>query len=154
MRTFQLSTTLAAPASTVRDHLQRPELLRYVTRGFLAFVPLEPPAFPERWAPGRYQVLLKFGGWLPLGRHTIGIENPVLEGDRWRLRDNGGGALARVWDHVIEVIPDGRGTRYTDTLTVDAGILEAPVFLFARAFYSYRQYRWRRLVASGFDYAR
>ena len=56
------------------------------------------------------------------------------------------------WDHWIEVAPDGEGTRDTGRVTVEAGLPTPFVALFAHIFY--RQRRWRRLVADGFDYDR
>lgn len=76
-----------------------------------------------------------------------------MDGDTWRMRDNGHGRSIPVCDHMIEVSPHGDGTLYTDRITVEAGVLTLFVAAFANRFYAHRQRRWRRLVASGFDYS-
>jgi len=89
-------------------------------------------------------------GLFPIGEQTIGIEYPLEDGRRRILRDNGHGALIKQWDHWIFVEPDGEGTRYTDRVDVDAGLLTPFVSAFARIFYRHRQRRWRRLVQTDF----
>ena len=84
----------------------------------------------------------------------VGLETQPMRGEVWSIRDNGHGAMIKTWDHMIEVAPDGDGTRFTDRVTVDAGWLTPFVALFARVFYRHRQRRWRRLIANGFDYGR
>jgi hypothetical protein len=70
-----------------------------------------------------------------------------------RLRDDGRGAAARVWHHLITVADDGEGgTLYSDRIRVEAGWLTPAIFLFAWVFYAWRQHRWRRLAARGFRY--
>jgi hypothetical protein len=123
----------------------------YVNAGLLTFQTAEAAPLPEIWREGRYRVHLKLFGWLPIGEQYIGIEQPV-DGDRWFVRDNGSGIIARVWDHLIFVEPDGEGTRYTDRVRIEAGVLTPFVVLFAHIQYRYRQCRWRRLVANHFDY--
>jgi hypothetical protein len=58
----------------------------------------------------------------------------------------------RRWDHWIAIEPERRGTRYTDTVHIDAGLLTPLIVAFARIFYRHRQRRWRRLAKSGFAY--
>jgi len=154
MRTIEISTVLEAPPKTIQDHVWRSALLHYVTKGVLRFKPLDPPEFPERWAPGRYKAAMLWKGFLPIGWQSIGIEPQPLKGDTWSLRDNGHGMLIKVWDHMIEVRPHARGSFYIDRISVDAGVLTPFVAIFARLFYRHRQKRWRRLVAHGFDYSR
>ena len=151
--TLELSTFLDAPPEKVWEEVNRPALLRYVARPLLAFEPTDPPAFPERWEEREYRVRMKQFGVVPVGWQVIGIERPEPEGSARVLRDNGRGTLARRWDHLITVESAGPGrTRYTDRLEVEAGPLTPFVWAFARAFYAHRQRRWRRLVASGFEY--
>lgn len=52
------------------------------------------------------------------------------------------------WRHTLTVQPlSPTGSRYTDVIELDAGVLSAPVWLYAHVFYRYRQARWRALVA-------
>jgi len=134
-----------------------PRLLAYVAKPLLVFEPLDPPALPEVWSPGRYHVRMLALGWLPVGSQWIGLELPDPApgpGARgYDLRDNGASELIRRWDHRIRIEPtaDGR-TRYVDRVDLEAGVLTPLVWLFAQIFFRHRQRRWRRLVRRGFDY--
>lgn len=151
-REIVLSTRLAAPIETIWAQVRRSAVLRWVSRGRLGFVPIDPPELPETWAEGEYLVALRAFGVLPLGRQVIGIEFPDAPPPARVARDNGRGTFVRVWDHRIELAPDGPdATLYTDRLFLDAGPLTPLVALIARDFYAHRQRRWRKLVANGFD---
>jgi len=152
MARLSISTYLDAAPETVKAHVMTPRLLNYVARGVLTFKPLEPPTFPEIWTPGEYKVKMLWKGFLPVGHQIVGIELPPAEGETEFIRDNGRGALIKVWDHMIELTPEGEGTRYTDRLEVKAGLLTPFVWMFASLFYRHRQKRWRKLVRHGFDY--
>jgi hypothetical protein len=97
-----ISTTLNAPADLVAQLVQRSDTLLYISGPLLRFVPIHPPELPEIWAPGEYRVALRFFGFLPMGEQAIRIEHLAPEEPgTFRIRDNGGGQLVRVWDHVI-----------------------------------------------------
>jgi hypothetical protein len=151
MRTT-VSTTLAAPPDRIWRALQNPATLAYVAAPFVAFEPIEPATFSDRWDETDYRVLMRLFGVVPLGEQTIRISTRRgvdARGDRYyHLRDDGTGQLVSTWDHLITLqeLPDGR-TRYTDDVTVEAGPLTPLVWLFAVGFYRHRQRRWRRLVA-------
>lgn len=153
MAQIEVSTYLNATPEAVCDHVKKSRLLVYVTSGLLSFRPVDPPDFPEHWSEGQYRVRMTMFGFIPIGWQYISIENPVSD-EEWIVRDNGSGSIAHVWDHLIYAIPEGTGTRYVDRVRVEAGLLTPFVALFARLLYSYRQYRWRRLVSNGFDYDR
>ncbi|WP_417254198.1 hypothetical protein [Celeribacter sp.] len=91
-------------------------------------------------------------GIIPLGRQTIRISYPETPSGTKHLRDNGHSAMIKRWDHLIVLETDGSGTRYTDRVAIDAGLLTLPVARFAKAFYAHRQRRWQKLVESGFAY--
>ena len=150
MAVVELSTVLDAPPERVWEEVNRPALLRFVAHPFVWFDPLDPPAFPERWEEREYRVRVRQLGVIPLGWQVIRIERPAPVGGTRYLRDNGRGALARRWDHLITVAPAGPGrTRYTDRVEIEAGPLTPFVWAYARAFYAHRQRRWRALVAEG-----
>lgn len=154
MPTIELITHLAAPPDRVSAEIMRPGLLLHVSAPLLRFKPIDPPALPDTWHDGEYKLGMWFFGLLPVGWQMVGLETQPTGGDVWSIRDNGRGLLIKRWDHWIEVAPDGDGTRYTDRVTIEAGLLTPFVTLFARLFYAHRQRRWRRLVANGFDYGR
>jgi hypothetical protein len=145
-----ISTTLNAPADLVARLVQRSDTLLYISGPLLHFVSIHPPELPEIWAPGEYRVALLFFGFLPMGEQSIRIEHLAPEEPgTFRIRDNGGGQLVRVWDHMITIGPDlsdGR-TRYEDRVDIRAGVLTPFIWLFAQGFYRWRQYRWKGLVA-------
>jgi hypothetical protein len=151
MRTT-VSTTLEAPPDRIWEALQNPATLMYVAAPVVAFEPVEPATFPDRWDETDYRVRMRLFGGLPLGEQTIRISmrrGTDARGDRYyHLRDDGTGELMSTWDHLIilQELPDGT-TRYTDDVTVEAGPLTPLVWLFAAGFYRHRQRRWRRLVA-------
>ena len=152
--TIEITTHLAAPPERISAEIMRPALLLHVSAPMLRFQPIDPPALPETWRDGQYKLRMLAFGILPVGWQTVGLETQPMRGEVWSIRDNGHGAMIKTWDHMIEVAPDGDGSRYTDRVTVDAGWLTPFVALFARIFYRHRQRRWRRLVANGFDYGR
>ncbi len=153
MRRIELTTYLDAPPDRVWEEVLRPALLLYVSRGVLSFRPLDPPQFPDLWAPGAYRVGVVLLGWLPLGWQIVQIEFPPATPPCRRMRDNGRGWALRRSDHLIEIAPEGAGTRYTDRVEIEAGVLTPLIAAGAGLLFRHRQKRWRRLVAQGFDYA-
>ena len=155
MAIIQITTDFDAPIETVTKHARTPKLLEYVTRGLVAFRPINPPSFPDAWAERDYLAELLLFGWLPIGKQTLGIEFLPPEAGKFFIRDNGHSATIKKWDHLVtlEALSDQK-TRYTDQLELDAGWRTPVVGTFARYFYGYRQKRWKRLIANGFDYAK
>ena len=151
MAKLVLRTHLAAPADKVWAAVQTPALLEHVAAPVLRFDPVS-GATPAVW-DGAHEVRLRLFGLIPLGPQVIDVSRDVSrarEGVR-RIRDNGRGRLARVWDHWITIADDGRGgTAYEDAVEIRAGLLTPGVWLFAFGFYAWRQHRWRRLVARDF----
>lgn len=164
--TIEVSTILPVSPDRVWTMVNRPALLHYVAWPLLTFEAVDPPAFPDRWEERQYHVRIKAFGLVPLGSQIIEIERSVdpetaTHGEPVRrLRDNGRGTILRRWDHWITVEPagtaaestdsgrgEGRATRYTDRVDVDAGVLTPLAGGLARVFYAHRQRRWHRLLA-------
>ena len=99
-----------------------------------------------RW---KFSVKMFAFHFLPIGKQIVGIEFPQ-KSDHWVLRDNGSGSIAKTWDHLIFLESEGGGTRYTDEVSIDAGLFTLPIYIYAFIFYSYRQMRWRKLVNLNF----
>tara|TARA_Y100000296_G_scaffold33499_1_gene38776 strand:+ start:955 stop:1422 length:468 start_codon:yes stop_codon:yes gene_type:complete len=148
-RTVELTTLLDAPPEEVWDRVQTSALLQHVAAPLIRFVP-RGERFPRRWSPSEYRAWMFVFGIFPIGWQTIGIEYPVSPATTHVLRDNGHSPLIRRWDHWIEIAPENGGTRYTDRVHIDAGILTPLVAGFARLFYAHRQSRWRALAMTGF----
>ena len=145
----ELTTYLECSPDRAWEYLQTSKLLDHITAPLVRFVPVE-GSFPERWTAGDYRSGMLAFGFIPIGEQTIGIEYPRSEGERRILRDNGHGSLIKRWDHFIFIEPEGEGTRYTDRVDIEAGILTLPVAAYARLFYGHRQKRWRALARTNF----
>jgi hypothetical protein len=149
---YQLSTILSCPPERCVAELRRPALLAWVAQPFVQFTPIAPTVWPEEWEERQYRVSMRLFGVVPLGWQIIDITTRADSTARpaFEMRDNGRGALIRVWDHRIKVEPMRQGCRYTDRIEIDAGLLTPAIWLFAVVFYRHRQRRWRRLVSRNF----
>lgn len=110
-------------AAVLFDHMHRPQLFVFVSKGIVTFVPIDPNGYPERWSAGRYRVKKYLFGVVPMGWQEIGIETLPDQDQMHRLRDDGRGWLIPTWDHMIEIEPAAGGTRYVDRVRIDAGVL-------------------------------
>ncbi|MEL6564577.1 MAG: hypothetical protein AAFQ59_09040 [Pseudomonadota bacterium] len=145
-----VTTYLDAPPDAVWAALQCTAVLRHVSAPLIRFLPLDPPNLPETWSEGEYRVAMRLFGFVPLGTQWIRVSWPAPQGETRYVRDNGTGTLAARWDHLISIAPEGQGTRYTDRVDVEAGVLSPVTAVFARLFYAHRQRRWRTLAARAF----
>lgn len=50
-------------------------------------------------------------------------------------------------DHTIRIVETHSGCEYSDEIVIHAGLLTFFILLYAKAFYRYRQARWRRLAS-------
>lgn len=141
-----IQTRLDAPPDRVWETVLQTRAFQYVTQGWMAFTFQEP--LPPRWIEGdRLTARMWLFHVLPAPwRHTMILHR--IDHDRRELSTEEGGGLLRVWNHRIrvEARPDG-GSLYTDAITIDAGLLTRPVWLFAQVFFRHRQRRLRRLLA-------
>ncbi|MEM9085667.1 MAG: hypothetical protein AAGB23_07060 [Pseudomonadota bacterium] len=149
--TVELTTTLDCTPDAAWERVGTSALLDHITSPLIRFLPRARP-FPERWATGEYRAWMLLFGFVPIGWQAIVISFPEPRGATRFVRDNGYGPLIQRWDHWIEIGPEGGTgrTRYTDRVTIDAGLLTPVIGLFARVFYAHRQKRWRQLVREGF----
>src|SRR5260370_17200118 len=102
-----IQTRLACAASRAWEEVQKPRLLNYVASPLLKFAPLNASGFPEIWEEGDFFVSMFVFGFLPLGLERIGISTSADTEGIFRLRNDGGGTLARTWDHHITIRPHG-----------------------------------------------
>lgn len=151
----KITTVLPCSVDQAREAVLTSRLLRHVSWPLVRFRPVDPSELPPTWSVGDYLVEMRMLGWIPLGRQTISITFPAPTPDRVLLRDNGSGQLLRRWDHLISIEPDrepGRA-RYTDRVDVAAGPFTPVAWAMAQVLYRWRQHRWRRLAARGFEYS-
>ena len=151
---MRLERTSLLPCSVAKlaPELARPVLLHHISWPLLTFTAVQPDTFPERFAAEKYLTRLKIGGRLSIGEHTIDLQMAPGSGRGLVWHDAGYSDLIRVWDHKIRLADLDGMTRYTDEVEIRAGLLTVPAWLFARAYYTHRQRRLNRLVASGFEY--
>ncbi len=148
----KLSTVLRIPAQRAWTEVQTARLLQHIAFPLQTFEPLDPAIFPKIWEEGRYLVLLRFLGVLPIGTQWIVITKPAQGPDYYQLRDNGYGSLVSKWDHLIVIESlSASCCRYTDDVEVGAGWRTPFIWAFAQIFYRHRQRRWRALVAANFS---
>lgn len=148
----KISTLLPCAPERVWQEVQTSRLLRYITQPLVVFDPISPVTFPEKWSDERYWVRMKLFGFFSIGKQWIVIRRTVVP-QGYELLDDGHGDKITRWRHLITLRPTSDGfTHYTDTVDIKAGLLTFGIWLFASIFYRYRQNRWRRLVASNFNY--
>jgi hypothetical protein len=148
---LQLTSLLACPIDRLASELTRPALLQEIAAPMLTFVPVEPADFGGSWEPRQYRTRLFLGGRVPLGEHTLDIKQDATT-DGALFHDAGFSDLIKTWDHRV-ILADFHGmTRYTDRVQIVAGLLTPVAWAFAILFYTHRQRRLNRLVASNFTY--
>jgi len=150
--TITVSTHFDALADDICSAATTRRLLHFVAAPMVSFTPVGPATLPERLEDADYLWALRIFGFLPFGQQVIGISYPEPEGETRFLRDNGHSASIKKWDHWVSVSPLGDGTRYQDKLEIDAGWQTPVVAVFAKAFYTHRQSRLRKLAAHNFSF--
>jgi hypothetical protein len=149
----KIETIFEADLDTVWKNLMLPATLEFIAHPIVKFETIEPKYFPKIWEIGRYQTVLKIFDLIPFGQHFIVIEIPETNNSTAKtLIDNGYGKIISRWYHIINIkkINETR-THYTDDVEVKAGILTPFIWLFAYTFYSWRQYRWKKLIGKDFN---
>lgn len=151
MAIIHLKTRLAASPDHVWSLTQRSGLLRHVAGPIVRFRAIDPPDWPEQWAPGRYKAAMYVFGFIPVGSQEIvishGEPHPRAPAGARTLRDKGSGDLMKTWDHWIFITELGpRDTLYEDRVEVSAGLLTPGAIVFAWLFYAWRQMRWRGVI--------
>lgn len=144
-----VQSILNAPPELVWALAQQPAMLAEVSYPVLSFFTRDGRPFPSVWKAGTTAEMNLYGlGVLPLGRHTITVEQIDPSAGEIRTRETS--QLAPVWNHLIRIEPFGEDqTLYTDQVDISAGLLNPLVVQFALAFYRYRQGRWQER-ANGF----
>lgn len=145
-----------SPSDKVWAEVQTTRLLKTIAKPLVTFKPVEPILLPEKWSAGEYVVALYIFTFIPFGQHTIRISFPEIQDHKThKMRDNGGGDIIPVWDHIITIQKlDDSQTLYKDEVEIKSGWLTLFVWLFANLYYRYRQYKWRKLIQSNFNYSK
>ena len=132
-----VSKTSVFPASVseVFTKLQKPETLRIIADPYLSFEPIgEGEIMWKADTLSSYRI--KLFGSISLGIHTIRI----IRFDPDRIKSLESNDQVPVWNHDITLVRlDESHTQYTDTVEIHAGWKTFFIWLWANAFYSYRQ---------------
>ena len=141
----RIRTDLPTSAERAWRALKKRDTFLYITRGLLGFAGAD--EWPQEFRQGdTIETRLLFFHLLPAWRHTLHVVG-LHEGDR-ELRSRESGGPIRQWNHTIVIDPVAEDRcHYTDEIDIEAGLLTPLVWVYAHAFYRYRQRRWRRLTA-------
>ena len=154
MMKIRTKLELACTVDDAWSALDDPTVFQKVSKPFLAFTPISPAVFPNRYLSGEsYQVEAKAFGLISLGRQEI---NPVMttDGLHRTFIDNGRGlsgplGVMKHFHHTMTLRPSGRGpTLLTDELEWDAGILSPLFWVGFRFFWWWRHRMMLKLVPS------
>lgn len=136
------SSLFPAPRVTVFRKLQQLETLQLIAKPFATFEPVEETV--STWEVGSTSAYrFRLFGLIPYGTHTIHI----LRFDPDGVSSREGNEHVPVWNHDITLkAVDGKHTRYTDRVEIQAGWKTVFIWLWANAFYAHRQRRWIKLL--------
>ena len=130
-------------AQRLFEEVQKTENFFYVTNPLVRFVPRD-CTVDAVWKERQYVMNMYFLGFLPLGSQYIHIQ---LDKANMSVLDRGHSKPVPKWHHLIRIQEAGETQAlYSDCIDIEAGLLTLPVVLFARCFFYYRQYRWKKLV--------
>ena len=142
MKTITVSESYAVPAQTLWAHVVRYDSLQAMMSG--PFVSVQCPPGEEQVG---HDVALTFRlfGAVPVG----GWRFKVLARDdtQRRLLSEEEGTGVRYWRHEINIESEGNGSRLTDTIAIDAGVLTPLIVAFAHRDYT-RRHRLRKRMLS------
>src|SRR5262249_10847158 len=134
------------PPSWAWEKVQTSAHLLRITKPVVNIEAIQGTTMPEIWQEGtQVNCRLTFFGFLPGGRHALGIEE--VDAEAREIQSSEGGTLVKSWRHRIRVqkADDGE-TLYSDEIEIDAGWLTPLVWVFAQLFYRHRQRQWKKII--------
>lgn len=140
-----VSTQLNVSAESAWQLVTQSNTLTFVTRGLMGFRPAS-GSFPKQWNQGETQKMrILLFGFIPAWQHQITFKE--ISAPKKQLLTHESGGVISVWNHLISVTEkSATGCQYNDIVEVKAGIFTPLIWLYAHAFYRYRQWRWHKLV--------
>ena len=120
----------------------------YICDGLLSF---KTHNLPEKFVNGsEAQCKIWFFRILPGWKHNWWIKN--IDPIRMKIDSEEYGGLVKRWNHIIKIESlNDKQCSYTDDVEIKAGLVTPVVWLWANAFYRYRQRRWKKLINVGFN---
>jgi hypothetical protein len=124
--------------------LQKIETLQYIAKPFARFIPLDDNQ-SIKWKEGaKLSFRLYIFGFIPFGTHKIDVISFDKDSGISTLENN---KHIPIWNHQIYLEPVDEGTtRYSDEVEIGASWKTPFVALWAKAFYTHRQRKWKRLL--------
>jgi len=148
---IDISIKLPCNAKDAYREVKTLRLLNQVTYPIIKFTPLDIFSPEQALQERPYLMNTKLFGIFPTGIHTMVFSYQSTE-NFLVMRDNGYSRLCKKWDHKMTFEAQSDGTLYSDYADIRAGLFTPLVWLFAQAFYRYRQRRWYKLSKLGFEY--
>ena len=139
-----IQTYFDIPANKAWNILKKKDNFLYITRGLLGFAGKK--EWPETFFQGQeIHTRLIFFHIVPAWKHVLKIVR--LDDNLMELFSNEKGGFISTWNHLIKIEPvSADRCNYKDQIDIQAGWMTLGVWLYAQAFYRYRQYRWKRLI--------
>lgn len=122
--------------------LQQLETLQYIAAPYATFAPVEKESSIVWRTGSTYSFRFKLFGLIPFGTHVIHIERFAP----YSVQSIEGNEHVPVWNHKITLTDLGKRTEYTDEVEIGAGWKTFFIWLWAKAFYTHRQRKWRKLI--------
>lgn len=145
-KTIIKTSIFRANKEEVFRRLQKLETLQYIAKPFAHFIPLDEKQNVE-WKEGAVlSFRLHIFGIIPFGTHKIHVLS-CNKDSGINTRENN--KQVPIWNHRIHLeYIDENKTRYSDEIEIGAGWKTPFIVLWARAFYSHRQRKWKKLLQS------
>ncbi len=144
-KTVVKASIFSASAKTVFDKLKELRTLQYIAAPLATFRPVNGSDDLVWEEGGVFSFHFKVFGLIPLGIHTIRVLD--FNEETHCIYTHEGNAHVPVWNHRITLksIHD-HAVEYTDEVEINAGWKTPFVYLWAKAFYSHRQRKWKKLL--------
>ncbi len=120
-RSYQISEDYPVNIDTLWKDILDPQALSDSMKGRVAYIGLPTePVYTGMVA----NIRLKYWGWLPIGSWRIEVVH--VDHENYILESSEDGGVFKSYHHRLELVATGENScRYTDNLTVDAGIFTA-----------------------------
>lgn len=152
-RKLTVRSVIPMSIEKVWDNVKTPELLRFIAKGMIRFMPAD-GGFPKEWETGQtYAVKMRIFGFIPFGgKHFLSVEK--IDDSSFEISTKEWDRAAKIWNHSIKLREAGNGnTYYEDFITIYGGVLTGLITLFAKWFYIHRQKRWQIVAKEDLNFS-